>query len=113
MKKKHLVTIFCVVVGGSGATAVGLWPQYAAAIQMTIYTSMVFGSLFLGLWSERHRPAFWVGILLALPTHGLILYAIRSTFPFRSILIVVPIALTEAVAMLAAFLKILGDDGAE
>jgi hypothetical protein len=111
MKKKHLVTAFCIIVVGSSLFAQGLWPQYAAVIQMTLYTIMVFGPLFLSLWSERNRRAFWVGMSSAIVAHGLFLYMIRLTFPFRTILIVIPIVLVEASVMFVAMDKILGDRG--
>ncbi len=76
---------------------------------MVLYTIMVFGSLFLHFWSERNRRAFWICISAALVVHGLFLYVIRSIFPFRSVLIVVPIALVEASVIFVAIDKILGD----
>ena len=62
MNKKHLITIFCITVGASSALAVDFWPHYAVVIQMALYTIMVFGPLFLGLWSERNPRAFWISI---------------------------------------------------
>lgn len=60
-------------------------------------------------WSERNRPAFWVIMSSAMIVHGFFLYIIRTIFPFRSVWIVVPIALIEATGILAVMLKTLGD----
>ncbi|MGA2675126.1 MAG: hypothetical protein ABSE99_18065 [Terracidiphilus sp.] len=109
MKKKHFVTIFCIIVGGSSVLAVGVWPQYAAVIQMTLYTIMVFVPVFLGLWPERNRRVFWGSMSSAIIMHGLFLYMIRSTFPFRTILVVIPIVLIEASVIYVAMDKVLGD----
>ena len=108
IKRKHLITIFCVIAGGSSVLAVRRWPQYAVAIQMTLYTIMVVGAPFLHFWSERNRRAFWVNMSWAMIVHCLFLYIIRSAFPFRSVLVVVPIALIEASVMFVAMDKILG-----
>lgn len=80
---------------------------------MLLYTFFVFGPLFLGLWSERNRRAFWICMSAAFAAHGAFLYVIRSTFPFSSVLIVVPIALVEAAAIFAAMDRILSGRGAE
>jgi hypothetical protein len=108
MKKKQLITIFCVIVGASSALAVGYWPRYAAGIQMMLYTIMVFGPLFLGLWSERNRRTFWIGMSSAVVVHGLFLYAIRSTFPFSTVLVVIPVALVEAALIFVIIDKVPG-----
>jgi hypothetical protein len=105
--------ICCVSVGAAGALLVKHLPQYASAIQIALFTFMVFGCLFLGLWPDRHRRLWGTAILFALALHGIVLYLIRSMFPFRSILIIIPIALAEAVAMFTLILKILGDRDAE
>ena len=60
-------------------------------------------------WSERDRPAFWIILSSAIIVHGLFLYFIRAIFPFRSVWIVVPIALIEATGILAVLDKMLGD----
>lgn len=107
MKKKHVIAIFAMIVGVSSASAVDFWPHYAIVIQMALYTSMVFVPLFLGLWAERNRHAFRVSMFSAIIVHGLFLYMIRSTFPFRTVLVIVPIALVEAAGKFAALDKIL------
>ncbi len=56
MDKKHLITIFCIAVGGSDFLAVSLWPQYARAIEMTLYTIMVFGVLVSCTFGQRKPP---------------------------------------------------------
>jgi cellulose synthase/poly-beta-1,6-N-acetylglucosamine synthase-like glycosyltransferase len=113
MKKKHLVAIFASVAGGSSAWASYSWPQYAAVIQVALFTSFVFVPLFMFFWSEINRGAFWFSISAAIVVHGLLLYVIRSVFPFSSVLVVVPIALVEASAIFVAIDKILGERSVE
>jgi hypothetical protein len=113
MGKKHLITIFCIIVGGSSVFAVSHWPQYTVAIQMTLYTIMALGAPFLHFWSERNRRAFWGVTSLAMIAHGLFLSMIRSSFPFHSVLVVVPIALIEAVGIFVAMDKTLGSSSVE
>jgi len=43
----------------------------------------------------------------------MLLYIVRTVFPFKTVLIVVPIALLEAVILYAAMLKILGEEMTE
>jgi hypothetical protein len=90
-----------------------MWPQYKTTLQMLLYSLFVFGSLTLGLWSMRGRTSFWIGALLTFVLHGLVLYAIRSTFPFGSVFVVIPIALVEACAMYLLMLKVVGPGQAE
>lgn len=109
--RKQLLAICSIVVGVSCAAAVDRWPEFAVPIEMLLYTSFVFVPLFLGMWSERHRRTFWISMLLAAIAHGLLLYAIRSTFPFRTVLIIIPFALLEAVVIFAVMDKVLRDHG--
>lgn len=113
IRNKHLITTFCVIVGGASVLAVSFWPQYAVAIQMAVYTIMALGAPLLHFWSERNRRVFWIVISSAMIVHGLFLYIIRSTFPFRSVLVVVPIALIEASVLFVAMDRILGDRAVE
>lgn len=113
MQKKHLITIFCFAVAGCDFLAVNHWPQYAGAIEMTLYTIMVFGAPVMHFWSERNRNAFWIIMTFAMIVHGVFLYIIRTTFPFRSVWIVVPIALIEATGIFVVMDKALGDRSTE
>lgn len=105
--------MLCILVGGSSFLGVNYWPRYASVFEMALYTFMVFGPLFLGLWSERNRRIFWVTMSAAIVVHGLFLYMIRATFPFSTVLIVVPIAIAEAAAIFAAMDKIMNDRNVE
>ncbi|HUX45576.1 MAG TPA: hypothetical protein VMV57_12570 [Terracidiphilus sp.] len=113
IKKKHLISIFCLTVGAASALGVGYWPGYAVVIQMALYTVIVFGPLFLGLWPARNRRIFWGMMSAAVVVHGLFLYMIRALFPFSTVLIVLPIALAEAAAIFVAMDKSLGDRSVE
>jgi threonine/homoserine efflux transporter RhtA len=75
---------------------------------MALYTFFVFGPLALALWSSRRQRNFWIGASLLIATHAVVLYIIRSIFPFRSVLIVIPIALVEACALYLIMLKMIG-----
>jgi hypothetical protein len=110
MQKKHLITIFCLTVSGCDFLAVSVWPQYTVAIEMVLYTIMVFGAPVMHFWSERNRRAYWVILSSAMIAHALFLYVIRSVFPFRSVWLIVPIALIEAVGIFVVMDKTLSDD---
>lgn len=102
------MAIIATLIGGSCAEAIHLWPEYKVPLQMTLYTCFIFGPLALALWSSRNLRGFWMVTLLMLAAHGLVLYTLRSTFPFSSVLIVIPIALVEVCAIYMIALKMLG-----
>ncbi len=107
--KKHRAMIG-IALGLAGVTAVTLWPQHAAPIEMGLYTMMILVPLALGLWADRHRRGFWIGVLLILVLHGFWLYFARTMFPFRTILLAISMALVEFTAMSIFMLKLLDGD---
>jgi hypothetical protein len=106
-----LIILF--IVGLSGAAAVHNLPEHVVAIQMLLYSAMALGLPLLSLWSTRNRPRYWIGVILGCLLHAVILFFIRSYFPFQSILVVVPISISEAIIIIIVLLKICGDDEAE
>ena len=108
MQKKYLIAIFGIGTGLIGAVSVGQWPEYARQIQMALYSIIVLGLLLIGFWSDRSRQRFWMGIGLVVLLHSATLISIRSLFPFKTILVVIPIALTEGVIAVTLFLKTVG-----
>lgn len=109
MHKKHLAGMLGLIVGLVAAASVGSWPRHAVTIQMTVYTAMVLGPLLLGSWPDRNRRGFLTGISLVFVLHAVLLGFIRSAFPFRTILIIIPMVLTEGIVMFILMLKMLGD----
>lgn len=109
IKRSHVLAACSIAVGLCCAFAVGLWPKHAVPIQMALYTYFVIVPLFLGFWSERRRGIFWVSMSSAILAHGLFLYGFRSVFPFKTVLVVIPTALIEALALIVAMDKILGE----
>ena len=65
-----------------------------------------------GFRSDRSRGRFFLSVLSILVLHCVALLLIRTVFPFRSILTIIPIALGECIVLAALMLKILGDDEA-
>jgi hypothetical protein len=108
MRKKHAVMIFGGIVGLSGAVADGLWPNHAAPIQMALYSALTLGLLCAGLWSDRDRSRFWAGMSFVFLLHCLVLYFIRSYFPFGTILAIIPTAALEDIVLYIFMLKTLG-----
>jgi hypothetical protein len=106
--RSRLVAIVATVIGGSCAEAIHLWPEYKIPLQMTLYSCFIFGPLALALWSSRNLLGFWMVTMLTLAAHALVLYMLRFTFPFSSVLIVIPIALVEVCAIYMVALKLLG-----
>jgi hypothetical protein len=113
MSKKRLRMIVGCTIGAFGAFAVGHWPQQAVPLQMMIYTSMVVLPLiFLAFGRIEPHGRFLLGVLSILVLHSVVLLLIRTVFPFKSILTIIPIALGECTVLAALMLKILGDDEA-
>lgn len=110
MQKKHVRMIFGITVGICGAAAADVWPSHAAAAQMTFFSLLSLGAVVIGLWSDRNRPRYLLGMCTALLFHGAFLYLARSIFPFKTVLMVVPVAIIEAAVLFAIMLKILGKD---
>jgi hypothetical protein len=113
MDKKKRRGIFGAITGLAAVIAIGHWPSHAVFIQMALYSSFVLVPLFLGLWPDRHRDRFWPGMAGVVILHCAVLYLIRADFPFATVLIIVPTALTEAIVLFTLMLKLLGDGGAE
>jgi hypothetical protein len=106
MRKRDAAVL--AILGLSGAAASGHWPEHAAPIEMAVYSVIAPGLLLLGLWSDRHRPRFWMGMSSAFVFHGAFLFLIRSYFPFSTIILVLPIAIGEDIALAIFMLKVLG-----
>ena len=97
-------------VGLCAAAAEDIWPGHVALTQMAFFSMMSLGVVILGLWSDLGRPKYSVALGTVVAIHALFLFAIRSVFPFSTVLIVIPIALLEAVILYTIMLKILGTD---
>jgi hypothetical protein len=77
---------------------------------MTLYTLMIFIPILFYFWSDRRRPGFQLGLLLALFLHGIVLFLIRSGFPLGpKFFLIVPVALIEGAAAATLILKLLGN----
>jgi hypothetical protein len=109
MSKKHLRMIIGLAMGGFCAFAVDHWPMQAVPIQMALYSGFVFAPLIFGFWSNISRSRFWICILLTPALHAMALLLIRPLFPFRTVLVLIPIALIEFVVLAVVMLKILGE----
>jgi hypothetical protein len=108
MKRKYVVAVFATVTGLVGAASVRQWPDHASLIQMVLYSAIVLGLLLISFWSDRSQREFWKGIGLVLLLHAGFMVLIRSLFPFKTILIVLPMAITEGVVAATLFLRVIG-----
>jgi hypothetical protein len=108
MPKKYVVIIFGSVAGLVGEESVYHWPNYAAQIQMLLYTVIVLGSLLIGFWADRGREKVWKGICVVVLLHVALLVSIRSLFPFKTILAIIPMAIMEGTIAATLFLKLVG-----
>jgi len=113
MQKKHVRMIFGITVGICGAAATDVWPSHLAAAQMMFFSLLSLGAVVIGLWSDRNRPRYLLGMCAVLLLHGAFLYLARSIFPFKTVLVIVPLAIVEAAVMFAIILKILGENQSE
>ena len=102
-----------ILLGGACAASVGVWPAHAGLIQMALYTVAVFGPLVLATWGDRHQRRFGTWMALAIILHCGVLYLIRSIFPFRTILSIIPLVLIEFVILFILMLKVTGQSDAE
>ncbi len=108
MRGKGLAIIIGGTIGLVGIVTVSYFPNYSAQIEMTLYSAMVLAPLSIYFWSDRHHEGFWTGLVLVALSHCTLLWALRSAFPFSTILFVIPIALTEISIMGVLMLKLLG-----
>ena len=113
MNRKIVKIIIGAVVGVSGAAAERQWPEHATVIQMALYSLGVIIPLLLSFWPDRRHPKYIVAMSLASIIHVVILYAIRSLFPFGTILAILPVALVEFIVLAAVIIKIRGERNAE
>jgi hypothetical protein len=109
MNKNIVKTIAVVMLGVSGAAATRQWPERATAIHMALYSLILIIALLSAFWPDRHHPKYIVAMSLALIIHVVILYAIRSLFPFRTILMILPIVLVEFIVLAAVIIKVRGE----
>jgi len=108
MSNKHKAMLFGGIVGLSGAVAAGHWSDNAAPIQMAMYSVLILGLLSMAFWSDKSRPRFWMGMSLVFLFHSVVMYFIRSYFPFSPIFFVVPLGLVEFIVLAILQLKVLG-----
>ena len=97
MSRKNTLRAVVGILSVAAALGVGRWPEHATYIQMTFYSALILGLLLSGLWRDRNHPRFWKGILLIVVFHFIFLYLIRSMFPFRTVLAIVPVLIMEGI----------------
>jgi hypothetical protein len=107
-KSNKSLKIIGVAVGLAGAASVGQWPSHAVPLQMMLYSAMVLIPFPFGFWKDRYRANFWTGVSLLILLHCASLLLIHSYFPFRTILLILPIVLIEGVILAIVMLKSLG-----
>jgi len=110
MSSKTLKMLLGASLGVAGAAAVSRWPNHAVLLQMSLYSAMILLPLSFFFWTDRHRPRFWMGTALILLLHAMLLLGIHSMFPFRTILVVLPILLIEGILLAILMIKLLGDE---
>lgn len=100
--------IVCVVIGVAAAFAVGQWPDFAGPIEMSLFSAMVLVPSIWGMWSHRSDSKFLIGVSSAILLHIVVLVAMQRVFPFKTILLIIPIALLETSILLTVMLIIFG-----
>ena len=96
------------ILGLAGAAAVHHWPQNAQVLQMLLYSVVVIGALLWAAWSRRRNPRFIMAVASMAQLHCVVLGGAKDMFPFRTIFLMVPVALSELVIVFTLMLKILG-----
>lgn len=108
MRKRDVAVVSALTL--AGVAAVAEWPGRAALIEVIVYSLVAPGLLFMGLWSDRHRPRFWEGMFCVCLLHSVFIFLIRTYFPFKTILTVIPIAVVEDIFFAIFMVKVLGDE---
>ena len=108
MRDKQYAIVAGSILGLAGAAAVHHWPRNAQVLQMVLYSVVVIGALLWAAWSRRSHPRFTMAIATMALIHCAVLVGARDMFPFRTILFMVPVALSELVIVFTLMLKILG-----
>jgi hypothetical protein len=109
MSAKSILLIGSLTLGIGAAFAVGHWPSHARAVQMSSYSLLILGIVFTFLWTQPRNRKLLPVIGLVLLIHGIALFALQQFFPFRTVLVVVPLGFIEVVILLAVVIKVLGD----
>ena len=104
---KTQLRVSAITVGAIASAAVHYWPEHAAASQMVFYTVMVIGLVLSGVWAYNESPRFWQGTAVVFLLHGIVLVSMRSLFPFRTILIIIPFVLIECIVAFILMLNVL------
>jgi hypothetical protein len=107
---KRLKAVLACSLGLAGAMSVDRWPNHAAALQMILYSAIALLPLLFFFWPDKHRKHYWLGMGLIALLHSIILFLIHPYFPFRTILLVLPILLMEGIGLAIMMIKILGDE---
>ena len=107
-RNKQYALITGAILGLVGAAAVHHWPQNAQLLQMLLYSVVVVGPLVRAAWSRRSNPRFAMAVATMALLHCVFLVGARSMFPFRTILFMIPVALSESVIVFTLMLKIFG-----
>lgn len=109
MNKKSVAVIGAGILGVSGAAAVHRWPEHSIPIQMTLYSLTLLLILLPAFWADRHHPKYVAAMSSAFFAHLVILLFIRSLFPFKTILEIVPVLIVEAMILTLTIIKVRGE----
>lgn len=92
-----------IVLGGAigigGGIALASLPRWTRALEMTMYTAMVAVPILFRLRARRWQPRFRTTVLILCIVHGLFLWLLRSIFPYKTVLILIPYALLEVLVL--------------
>jgi len=106
-RKKNLF-----LLGGAVGVAAGIaliaWPNQTFPIEIIVYTAMIAVPIFRMLLPRIRRRRFWLTVGLLFVAHGLFLWLVRSLFPFKTVLALVPYALLEVGILALITIKSLG-----
>ena len=94
-------TLAYLSLGFMAAFLEDLWPERRAVTQMLLFSVMVFAPMCLFLWESRRIRLLQYGFVGMALVHSGILRSYHSSFPFRSIWSIVPIAICESIALAA------------
>ena len=109
MNAKTTLKVGSLVGGLAAAFAVDRWPSHAKAFQISFFSLIVLGSVFVFLWTQREKKRIWLAVCVAFTIHPAALFVLQRYLPFGSAIAIAPFAFVEAIMLFAVSLKVLED----
>lgn len=93
---------------GGVIVAIGIFlkdqfPDREAAIQVTIWSLLVFTMIVRINWKDVRERWFWVALCISFGIHALCVWALRNSLPFNSFGVAILMGILEAILLQGVF----------